>query len=118
MEEIARQGGIIQNHENRLSKSESDVSEAFRQIRHIDDSCAIDSDVKDLDERLREIELVHAKEQGVNCILQKRTKFWDGVKQQMTPYVISGLLFIMYLIDKMNWFQKLLKIWHDFKNAN
>ena len=93
--EISEQGAQIKSLTARMDVAERDVQAAFKSIRRID--------------------LLHAKECGEESVEAERQKFWDGVKTQITPYAISGLLFILWLVDKLNVFQTIAKLWKEMK---
>ncbi len=93
--EISEQGAQIKSLTARIDVAERDVQAAFKSIRRID--------------------LLHAKECGEEEVEEKRQKFWDGVKTQITPYAISGLLFVLWLADKLNVFQTIAKLWKEMK---
>lgn len=93
MEEMAKQGAIVNNHEARLNKHDLDFREAFR--------------------RIQVTELYQAKEKGAEAVIEKQTKFWDGVKQQVTPFALSGFIFIIWLLDKFNVPVSLGKLWKE-----
>ena len=92
MEEIARQGVTIFNHEVRLNKHDEDLKEAFG--------------------RFRTLEEFKALETGKETIVVEKRLFWNGVKQQMVPYVVIVCWFLFWMVDKFNvvtWFTKLFK---------
>lgn len=93
--EISEQGTQIKSLTERMSEAEKDIEAAFKSIRRID--------------------LLHAEENGAEKAEAERQKFWDGVKTQITPYAISGLLFILWLVDKLNVFQAIAKLWKEIK---
>lgn len=93
--DISEQGAQIKSLTERMGEAERDIQAAFKSIRRID--------------------LLHAKECGGEEVEEKRQKFWDGVKTQITPYAISGLLFILWLIDKLDVFQAIAKLWKEMK---
>jgi hypothetical protein len=94
--DISEQGAQIKSLTARMDVTERDVQAAFKSIRRID--------------------LLHAKECGEETVEAERQKFWDGVKIQVTPYAISGLLFVLWLVDKLNVFQTILKLWKEAKS--
>lgn len=93
MEELAQQSIILVNHERRL-----------------DDHGA---EIKDLTERVIELELVQATERGALEVSEKRCRFWDGVRQQMTPYLVGFIFFVFYMLDKFNIPQFIAKVWKE-----
>lgn len=93
--DISEQGAQIKSLTARMDEAERDVQAAFKSIRRID--------------------LLHAEERGEESVEAKRQKFWDGVKTQVTPYAISGLLFVLWLVDRMNVFQTIVKLWKEMK---
>lgn len=95
MEEIARQGVTINNHEMRIVKNTKDISSAWAAIR--------------------EIETRHATEDGKEEVIEEQQKFWAGVKQQFTGPAIVGLFFILWLADKFNIPVALAKLWKEMR---
>jgi hypothetical protein len=95
MEEMAAQGAILANHEARLNKHDLDLREVFG--------------------RVRIVENFQSKEEGAEEVVEKQQKFWDGVKQQVTPYALIGAVFIIYLLDKFNVSIFLAKVWKEMK---
>jgi uncharacterized coiled-coil protein SlyX len=93
--DISEQGAQIKSLTERMGEAERDIQVAFKSIRRID--------------------LLHAKECGEEAVNEKRKKFWDGVKTQITPYAISGLLFILWLVDKLDVVQAIAKLWKEMK---
>lgn len=93
--DISEQGAQIKSLTARMDEAERDVQAAFKSIRRID--------------------LLHAKECGEEGVEKKRQKFWNGVKTQVTPYAISGLLFILWLVDRMDVFQTIVNLWKETK---
>lgn len=94
--DISEQGAQIKSLTARIDEAERDVQAAFKALRRID--------------------LHHAKECGAESVESERQKFWDGVKTQITPYAISGLLFILWLADKLDVFQHIAKLWKEMKS--
>jgi hypothetical protein len=95
MEEMAAQGAILKNHEARLNVHEKDIDEAF--------------------ERIRVVERKHDKEDGIQVVKKQRAKFWDGIKQQTTPYAFTVLFFVLWLADRFNVFQFFCRMFKEMK---
>ena len=95
MEEMAAQGAILKNHEQRLNKNEADIDEVF--------------------ERVRTVERRHDKEEGIQIVKKQQAKFWDGIKQQTTPYAFTVLFFLLWLSDRLNVFTTITKWFKEFK---
>lgn len=93
--DISEQGAQIKSLTARMDTAERDVQAAFKSIRRID--------------------RLHSEERGEEAVEVKRQKFWDGVKTQVTPYAISGLLFVIWLVDRMDVFQTIVKLWKEMK---
>lgn len=95
MEEMAKQSVIISNHERRLGDHDAAFREAFSRVRILEE--------------------LKNRYVGAEKVIEKRQKFWDGVKQQVTPYAIVGLIFMFWLIDKFNVTQFLSKMFKEMK---
>jgi hypothetical protein len=93
MEEMAKQGAILANHEHRLNTYESDLREAFG--------------------RLRTVEQTQAKDQGADEVIGEQRKFWAQVKVALTPKILSLAIFAIYLVDRLNVGAKLAKLWKE-----
>jgi uncharacterized coiled-coil protein SlyX len=113
MEEIARNSIMTESHEKRLDKNDHDLSELYGRVRIIEMKKANLSDVAAQDMRLRTLELDHAIESGAEEVVESRQKFWDGVKQQITPHAVIGMIFIIWLLDKFNIPVALAKLWKE-----
>lgn len=93
LEQIAQHTVMVQAHEKRLDVHDEDFREAFERIRTIEDK--------------------HLREAGASAVIKRQTKFWDGVRQQITPYAIAGLLFLFWLLDKFDIVQRTVKLWKE-----
>jgi hypothetical protein len=92
---ISGQSIQIQALTSCTEKLKVDVEEAFNDIRRID--------------------LLHAKEDGAEEIVEEQQKFWSGVKQQFTAPALMGLCFVVWLNDKYHATATLWKWWKEFK---
>ncbi|MBV5338151.1 MAG: hypothetical protein J0665_01140 [Deltaproteobacteria bacterium] len=115
MESVAAQGAVLQIQAKRIDKHDEDISEAFGLIRGISQSTASKAEVDIIKNKLDVIELRHAEDHGENLVIERQTKFWDGVKQQVTPYVFIGIMFILWLFDKFNIGQAIAKLLKEMK---
>lgn len=139
MEKIAEQGAILVNYGERIHKNEQDITEAFKQIRVLDQYAASDEDVKGLiarvtsletdrvtgedfrklSERVQVIEYRHVEEQAVEAVEEKieerQWQFWAEMRKQFTPYVAVGLFFVFWLIDRYGVLQWVVKMLKEFK---
>ena len=113
MEEIARNSAITESHEKRLDKVDHDFRELFGRVRIMENKKADQSHVVAIDDRVRTIETVHATESGSKKVVEEQTKFWDGVKQQVTPFALSGFIFLIWLMDRFNVPVSLGKLWKE-----
>lgn len=93
MEEMAKQGAILNNHEHRLNTYEKDLRECFG--------------------RLRVVEQEQAKDQGAEEVVGQQRKFWDQVKVKLSPYLVSAVIFAIYIVDRVNLGGRLAKLWKE-----
>lgn len=115
MENVSRQGAVLEGLSTASLRHDKDIAEAFGQIRDLDQSTASLSDMELVKTKIGQIEWRHAEEHGERRVEQRTTKFWDGVKQQVTPYVFIGLMFVFWLIDKFNITQGLKALFKEFR---
>ncbi len=95
LENIAAQGVLINTHENRLTKHDSHFEELFG--------------------RVRSIEAVHAKDEGIEEIEEKKEKFWSELKLKMVTPALTGLFFLLWILDRSEFFVKVATLWKEFK---
>ena len=95
LENIAAQGVLINTHENRLTKHDSHFEELFG--------------------RVRIIEAVHAKDEGIEEIEEKKEKFWSDVKLKLMTPVLTALFFLFWILDRSEFFVKVATLWKEFK---
>lgn len=107
MEEMAAQGAIIKNHEARINKHDVDISEAFGQLRMLQDTTASVEDIDQIRLRVHTIEIGRATAAGAEEIIGERRRFWDGIKQQMTTNLLLWVGFAIWTIDRFNVAQKI-----------
>jgi hypothetical protein len=93
LEEIARQGVMVQNHERRIEKNETDID--------------------NLGEKVRQIERRHDIDHGKEEVLGERKKFWTDVKVKLAGPMMGGVFFAFWLIDRFNVLQKTMKLWRE-----
>lgn len=110
MEEMAAHGAIIRNHEARINKHDVDISEAFGQLRMLQDTTASVEDIDQIRLRVHAVEIRHATEAGAEEIVGDRRRFWDGIKQQMATNVLVWLGFAIWTIDRFNVAQKITSL--------
>jgi hypothetical protein len=79
---ISEQGAQLRSITSRVDDNERDLQIAFKSIRRID--------------------LRHAHEDGAEDIVKEHSQFWNGIKQQSTPYAFTVLFFVLWLADKFN----------------
>jgi hypothetical protein len=115
MESVAAQGATLHGLSLASERHDKALAEAFVQIRAIDQSTATALDMEIIKGKVELIELRHAQDHGEHKVTESRTKFWDGVKQQVTPYAIAGFFFIWWLSDKFNLAQGLKNLLKEFK---
>ena len=95
LENIAAQGVLINTHENRLTKHDSHFEELFG--------------------RVRVIESVHAKDEGIEEIEEKKEKFWSEMKLKLVTPALTGLFFLLWILDRSEFFVKVATLWKEFK---
>lgn len=115
MENVAAHGATLEGLSVSSLRHDKDIQEAFIQIRALEQSTASSLDMEVIKKKVETFELRHAEEHGERRVQARTTKFWDGVKQQVTPYVLMGLLFIWWLSDKYDAVQKLFKLYKEFR---
>ena len=93
MEEMAKQGAILSNHEHRLNTYEGDLRECFG--------------------RLRAVEQVQAKDRGATEVVVRQKRFWDQIKIRLSPYLISTVIFLIYLVDRLDLGGRIAKLWKE-----
>ena len=93
MEQMAQHSIIIDLHEKRLDKHDQDFRESF--------------------DRLRKVEKHTFKEEGAEIILTDRHMFWNGVKQQLAPYLLLIGVFLILVFDKFNLGGRAAKLWKE-----
>ena len=113
MEEIAKQGILIASHEKRLDGHQKDLREAFIRVKALEQTAALDSDMTAVRSRVEIIELWHAKELGAEEVVEKEKTFWNGIKQQLAPYLLTAGIFAVLVFDKLDIGGKLAKLWHE-----
>jgi hypothetical protein len=89
MEAIAYQGATIAGHGQRLDE-------------HATKSIKLETDIDQAFVQLRDIELRHAKEDGRYVAEKRQQRFWDSIKKQFTDRALVGLLFLWWLSDKFH----------------
>lgn len=97
LEKIAEQGALITSHDHRIEKLERDADECFA--------------------RLRPIERIHAKEEGMEEVEAEGRKFWTDVKLKLLNPILLGIFFVFWAMDKYSGFQMLSKLWHAMMNG-
>ena len=95
LENLAAQGVLINTHENRLTKHDTHFEELFG--------------------RVRTIEAVHAKDEGIEEIEDKKEKFWSEMKLKLMTPVLTGLFFLLWILDRSEFFVKVANLWKEFK---
>lgn len=113
MEELARNSAVVDGLSKQVDKNEHDLREVFGRVRMIENGKAEVSDVKAIDVRVKAIELVHAKEDGSEELIEKKYKFWENVKIQLADKLILFIIFVLVVADKFNVFVWLHKLWKE-----
>ncbi len=96
LENLAAQGVLISTHENRLGRHDTHIEEIFG--------------------RLRTIETIHAKDEVIEQVESNKEKFWSEVKLKFaSPATLLWMFFILWVLDRSEFFVKLLALWKEFK---
>ena len=113
LETIAEHGARVTGLEKQVEKNDHDLREVFGRVRIIENGKAEATEVKAVDLRIRNIELAHAVENGAEEVIEKSSKFWDGVKIQLADKLILFIIFVLVVADKFNVFVWLHKLWKE-----
>ncbi len=80
LEELARRGAQVDNHEKRLDKNDEEHDEIFQ--------------------RIREIERTKYLEEGENAVENKRKKFWSDAKIALIQPLAVVAFFFFWLMER------------------
>ena len=95
LEEIVRQGVMVQNHEKRLDKTEDDINH--------------------LGEKIRVIEHRHEIDHGKEEVLGEQKKFWTEVKLRLVSPLLVTIFFFWWVSDKYNIGVKIAKLFKEMR---
>jgi hypothetical protein len=102
LEDIAKQGAMVINHEKRLDRVDISFDMAFQKIRTVDS-------------RVREIELKNAEETGVGKVADEKKKFTSALKIELVTPALVLIFFIFWTFDKFGFFVWIAQLAREMK---
>lgn len=113
LEEIARQGAMVMNHEKRLDKFDGELNQSFGQLRTLENYCRVELTI--ISNRVSTIERRNAREDGVEEVTGEQKKFWSLMKQRLVGPLMVGAFFLIWVFDRLDICVKIAKLFNEMR---